>query len=125
MISQNSLPAAEDVPKLEYATKVLTESMRMYPPAWILVREALKDCEIGGYRIPKGKDVIMSQYVNHHDPRFFPEPEKFEPDRWSGEAKLPKFAYFLFGGGPRSCVGEPFAWMEGCRSWLPSRGIGL
>ena len=87
--------------------------MRLYPPAWILVREALKDCEIGEYRIPKGSDVVISQYVNHHDPRYFPDPEKFDPERWSSDLKLPKFAYFPFGGGPRSCVGEPFAWMEG------------
>jgi cytochrome P450 len=109
-----SPPTVDDVPRLEYATKVLTESMRLYPPAWILTREALEDCVIGGYSIPKGATVILSQYVTHHDPRFFPEPQRFDPDRWSPEmkSKLPKFAYFPFGGGVRSCVGEPFAWME-------------
>ena len=98
---------------LEYTIKVLKESMRLYPPAWVLVREALKDCELGGYMIPKGADVVISQYVSHHDPRFFTEPDKFNPDRWNDMKALPKFAYFPFGGGPRSCVGEPFAWMEG------------
>jgi cytochrome P450 len=115
LIPKDSVPSAEDVPKLEYTTKVFTESMRIYPPAWILPRQSVKDVSIGGYNIPVGSDVVMSQYVNHHDPRFFPEPEKFDPDRWTPEMKkkLPKFAYFPFGGGPRSCVGEPFAWMEG------------
>ncbi|MGI0085135.1 MAG: cytochrome P450, partial [Nitrososphaerales archaeon] len=115
LISGSSIPSAEDIPKLEYATKVFTESMRLYPPAWILPREALSDSVIGGYFIPAGANVVMSQFVNHHDPRFFPDPEKFLPERWTNEfkEKLPKFAYFPFGGGPRSCIGEPFAWMEG------------
>ncbi len=113
VISKGSLPTTEDIPKLQYTRRVFTESMRLYPPAWVLVREALRDCEIGGYMIPKGSDVVISQYVNHHDPRYFPDPERLDPDRWNGEVKLPKFAYFPFGGGSRSCVGEPFAWMEG------------
>ncbi len=108
-------PSVEDIPRLEYTTKVLTESMRLYPPAWVLPREALNDCVIGGYSIPKGATVILSQYVTHHDPRFFPDPQKFDPDRWTPEmrSELPKFAYFPFGGGARGCVGEPLAWMEG------------
>ena len=115
VISKNSLPSAADVPKLEFTRKVLTESMRLYPPAWVLVRESVQDCVIGGYAIPAGADVIVSQFVNHHDPRFFPDPEEFKPERWTEEMMntLPKFAYFPFGGGSRSCVGEPFAWMEG------------
>ena len=108
-------PTYEDVPRLEYTTKVLTESMRIYPPAWVLVRQAVNDSVIGGYLVPKGADLVLSQYVTHHDPRLFPEPERFDPDRWTPEMRraLPKFAYFPFGGGARSCVGEPFAWMEG------------
>jgi cytochrome P450 len=108
-------PTADDIPKLEYTTKVLTESMRLYPPAWVLSREAAKDCLVGGYFIPKGAQVLVSQYVTHHDPRFFKDPEKFDPDRWTPalRSSLPRFAYFPFGGGARSCVGEPFAWMEG------------
>jgi cytochrome P450 len=111
----NSLPNSKDFEKLVFTTKVLTESMRLFPPAWVLVRQALQDCTIGGYFIPKESGVVMSQFVNHRDPRFFENPEEFDPDRWSPELKqkLPKFAYFPFGGGPRSCVGEPFAWMEG------------
>ncbi len=106
---------ASDVPKLEYTVKVFTESMRIYPPAWILPREASKDTKIGECLIPSGASVLMSQLINHRDPKFFSHPEKFEPERWTTEfrKKLPKFAYFPFGGGPRSCVGEPFAWMEG------------
>ena len=108
-------PSYEDVPRLEYTTKVLTESMRVYPPAWILVRQAVKDSVVGGYSVPRGADLVLSQYVTHHDPRLFREPERFDPDRWTPEMRsaLPKFAYFPFGGGARSCIGEPFAWMEG------------
>ena len=108
-------PTYEDVPRLEYTTKVLTESMRLYPPAWILVRQAVKDCVIGGYAIRKGANLVVSQYVTHHDPRLFREPESFDPDRWTPAMRsaLPRFAYFPFGGGARSCMGEPFAWMEG------------
>lgn len=115
VLQDGSAPSMEDVTRLEYTTKVLTESMRLYPPAWVLTREALDDCVIGGYSVPKGATVILSQYVTQHDPRFFPDPERFDPDRWTPEmrSKLPKFAYFPFGGGARSCVGEPFAWMEG------------
>ena len=108
-------PNYEDIPKLGYTTKVFTESMRVFPPAWVLPRQPIEDCNIGGYLIPANVQVLMSQYVVHHDPRYFAEPENFNPDRWTKDmtSKLPKFAYFPFGGGPRSCVGEPFAWMEG------------
>ena len=115
VLEEGRHPAFEDIPRLEYTNKVLTESMRLYPPAWLLTREALDDCVIGGYAIPKGADVALSQFVMHHNPKYFPDPEKFDPDRWTSEMrrKLPKFAYFPFGGGARSCVGEPLAWMEG------------
>jgi cytochrome P450 len=115
IIGKGSLPTASDYEKLEYTTKVFIESMRLYPPAWVLVRQSLEDCIIGGYYIPKGSGVVMSQFVTHRDPRFFEKPEEFYPERWTlaMKEKLPKFAYFPFGGGPRSCVGEPFAWMEG------------
>jgi cytochrome P450 len=114
-VLDDKAPTFTDVPQLPYITNVFTESMRLYPPAWILTRQATKDTVIGPYAISSGTDVLMSQYVVHHDPRFYENPEQFNPDRWTKEmkAKLPKFAYFPFGGGPRSCVGEPFAWMEG------------
>jgi cytochrome P450 len=94
---------------------ILTESMRLYPPAWAVGRRAIADFEIGGYRIPARSMVLMSQYITHRDPRFYPEPERFDPDRWLPDAVAtrPKFAYFPFGGGTRICIGEHFAWMEG------------
>jgi cytochrome P450 len=114
-VLQGRVPYFQDVPKLPYTRMVLTESMRLYPPAWVLGREAIRPTRIGGYLIPKGAAVFMSQFVIHHDPRFYPDPYQFKPERWlpEEEKKLPRFAYFPFSGGPRSCVGEQFAWMEG------------
>ncbi len=104
-----------DLPALRYTEMVLAESMRLYPPAWILGRRALVDYEVGGCVIPKGSIVAACQWVTHRDPRFFPEPERFDPERFRPEAReaRPKFSYFPFGGGPRVCIGESFAWMEG------------
>ena len=108
-------PVFADVAQLKYTEMVLAESMRLYPPAWAIGRMALNDLEIGGYVVPKRSLVLMSQYVMHHDPRYFPEPGRFDPERWSPEARetRPQFSYFPFGGGPRRCIGEGFAWMEG------------
>jgi cytochrome P450 len=108
-------PTVEDLPKLTYTEMVLAESMRLYPPAWIIGRRALEDYAANSYRIPAGSLVLMSQHVMHRDPRYYPNPERFDPLRFSTEAKAarPKFAYFPFGGGPRLCLGEAFAWMEG------------
>lgn len=109
------LPTVEDLPKLAYTEKVLAESMRLYPPAWMVGYRAIGDYAVGDYFLPAGSVVLMSQYVMHHDPRYFPDPFRFDPERWTPEAKVarPKFSYFPFGGGPRVCIGEPFAWMEG------------
>ncbi len=111
----NVPPSFADIPKLEYTEKVLAESMRLYPPAWAIGRQAIHDCKIGRYTIPAGSTILMSQYLIHRDPRFFPEPERFDPERWNIDRRtnLPRFSYFPFGGGPRSCIGEPFAWTEG------------
>jgi cytochrome P450 len=110
-------PTSDDVKNLAYTTNVLTESMRLYPPAYAIGREATQDYPILGtsYVASKGATVAVSQYILHRDPRFFSEPGRFDPDRWTAEmrSKLPRFAYFPFGAGPRSCIGEPFAWMEG------------
>jgi cytochrome P450 len=108
------LPTLEDLPRLEYSAMVLSESMRLYPPAWAMGREALEDVSIGPYRLRKGSMVFFSQYIVHRDPRFFPHPERFWPERFTTEAKAarPRFSYFPFGGGGRQCIGESFAWME-------------
>jgi cytochrome P450 len=108
-------PTMEDLSKLGYTERVLTESMRLYPPAWILGRRALVDHDVDGYRIPAGSIVVASEYIVHHDPRWFSDPYRFDPDRWEPDqvALRPKFSYFPFGGGQRLCIGEPFAWMEG------------
>lgn len=107
-------PTADDLPRLRYAEMVLSESMRLYPPAWGLVRTAAEEVHFGPYTVPKGTVISAVSYVVHRDPRFFPDPLRFDPERWTPEAKAarPRFAYFPFGGGPRQCIGEPFAWME-------------
>jgi cytochrome P450 len=108
------LPAVPDIPSLPYVEKVVTESMRLYPPAWIIGRRALHDYRIGEWVAPARSIFVMSPYVLQRDARYFPEPERFNPDRWTADfrAALPPFAYFPFGGGPRRCIGESFAWME-------------
>lgn len=107
-------PCVEDIPALKYTDKVIRESMRLKPPAWLTQREALVDVEIGGYRIPAGKNVAMSPLAIHNDPRWYDNPEQFNPDRWTDEfkQKLPRFAYFPFSGGPRLCIGQQFAMLE-------------
>lgn len=107
-------PTVADMPGLRYTEMVVKESMRLYPPAWRVGREAIRECTIGGYRIPAGAQVIVSQWVLHRDPRFFDNPETFDPLRWEPEraAALPKYAYFPFAGGARRCIGDSFAMME-------------
>jgi cytochrome P450 len=109
------IPTTEDIPKLQYTEKVLRESMRIYPPVWTMGRYVENDYQVGEYTIPAGSSILMSQYVMHHDPRYYEEPEQFNPDRWTAKFKtdLPRFSYFPFGGGIRGCIGEPFAWTEG------------
>ncbi|MDB5357168.1 MAG: Cytochrome [Phycisphaerales bacterium] len=107
-------PTVEDVEKLPYTRMVIAETMRLYPPAWALGREATKDVEIGGWMVPAGSVILVSQWVTHRDPRWYPEPEKFDPLRWTPEerAKRPRWSYYPFGGGSRQCIGESFAWIE-------------
>ncbi len=108
-------PTAADVPRLPFTRAAFAESMRLYPPAWAIGREPLEDFEIGGYRIPAGTIVLMSPYLSHRDPRWWTDAEAYRPERWmpENEDALPRQAYFPFGGGPRKCIGEGFAWTEG------------
>ena len=105
----------DDLALLPYTRMVVAESMRLYPPAWAIGRRAINSFEVPGFTIPARSVVLMSQYITHRDARFFPDPEVFNPDRWTAEAQAtrPKFSYFPFGGGARVCIGEQFAWMEG------------
>jgi len=107
-------PQVEDVPRLRYAEWVIKEAMRLYPPAWGLGREAVADCEIGGYHVPKGTQVLTIQWVVHRDPRWYEDPGAFRPERWADdlERRLPRCAYFPFGDGPRICIGQQFALTE-------------
>ena len=108
------LPTVDDLPALPYTRAVLAESMRVMPPAYVVGRQPLRDMEIGGFRVEEGSIVLMSPWVIQRDPRWWPDPLRFDPARWTPEmeAALPKFAYFPFGGGPRKCIGEGFAWTE-------------
>ena len=108
------LATAEDVPRLVYARRVLAESMRLYPPAWAIGRRLVGEWRAGEYEVPRRSVVLMSQWVMHRDERYWPEAERFDPERWTEEAekRRPRFAYFPFGSGPRSCIGEAFAWLE-------------
>ena len=107
-------PALEDLPRLPYTGNVITESLRLYPPAWGLARVAVENHELAGYPVKKGMGVAMAQWVVHRDTRWYDAPEEFRPERWEGDfiKRIPRFAYFPFGGGPRQCIGNAFALME-------------
>jgi cytochrome P450 len=109
------LPAYEDIPDLDYTRMVFSEALRMYPPAYVLGRSPLSDYPVRDYTIPAGSTILLSPYVMQHDPRYYMDPYRFDPLRWKydEEASRPKYSYFPFGGGPRLCIGEPFAWAEG------------
>lgn len=108
------LPTVVDLPRLVYTGEIVAEVLRLYPPLWIITREAIEDVEIGGCTVRKGTIAMFCQWTLHRDARYFERPEQFEPERWAdGLAKrLPRFAYFPFGGGPRICLGNTFALME-------------
>lgn len=107
-------PEPGDLERLPYTEQVVSEAMRLYPPIYVIARRASEDTEIGGYPVPRGAEVIVWVYMAHRDPRFFPDPEVFRPERFTKEqlATLPRHAYLPFGGGPRACIGKTFAMME-------------
>ena len=107
--------SAADVPGLVYTRAILAEALRLYPPAWVLARHAVEPFQFDEGEVPAGALVLMSQYLLHRDDRWFDRPHDFAPDRWfpGRPTDTPRTAYFPFGAGPRSCVGESFAWMEG------------
>lgn len=108
------LPRFEDLPRLRYTEQVVKESMRLYPPVWAVGREVVEDFTAGGFRIPAGAQIVISQWILHRDRRWFDAPEEFRPERWAeGLAeRLPKYAYIPFSAGPRNCIGSSFAMME-------------
>ena len=110
-VLENRVPRVEHIEKLYYTRMVFAEAMRLYLPAWTLARRVRGPYKVGGYVIPANSHIIMSQYVMHRDPRYYPNPHRFEPERWAPEqqASRPQFLYFPFGGGPRRCIGESFA----------------
>jgi cytochrome P450 len=107
-------PTVDDLPRLRFTEAVLLEALRLYPPAYVIGREAADDCEVAGYPVPRGMTFLMSQWVVHRDERFFEAADQFRPQRWLGDLphRLPKYAYFPFGGGPRLCIGNTFAMLE-------------
>ena len=114
-VLEGRAPSISDLPQLRYTEMVFAEAMRLYPPAWAIGRMAKGPFELGGAEIAARSICIVSPYVTQRDPRWFPDPDRFDPRRWAQEARdaRPKFSYFPFGGGARVCIGERFAWMEG------------
>ena len=111
----NRPPTPEDYGSLRYAEMVFSEAMRLYPPAWGIARTVVEPYEAFGTVFPQRALVLTSQWITHRDERWYPNPLHFDPERWTPEARAtrPKFSYFPFGAGPRQCIGESFAWMEG------------
>jgi len=132
----NRSATADDYSRLPYATQVFSEVLRLYPPVWVTVRTCAEPYEIAGYKIQPGNVIAAPQFVVHRDPRFYPDPLRFDPDRFSPEAKeaaksRPRFAFFPFAGGSRQCIGEGLAWMESvlslatiARDWRLSPPLG-
>ncbi|MBK6589454.1 MAG: cytochrome P450 [Acidobacteria bacterium] len=110
------VPTIDDIPNLKYTEHVLAESMRLFPPAWAIGRQAVEDHELGGFKIAKGSTVLMSPFILQHDARFWDDADKFTPERWETQSVKEagnRNIYFPFGGGIRRCIGESFAWSEG------------
>jgi cytochrome P450 len=114
-VLEGRMPSLDDLPRLKYAEMVLAESMRLYPPAWAMGRQATREIELGPYKFPAGTYFFFSQYLIQRSAEHFPDPLRFDPERFTPEnkARRSRFVYFPFGAGSRQCIGEPFAWMEG------------
>ena len=114
-VLNGNAPEMADLANLKYTEMVLAESMRLYPPVWAMGRQAITDVEIGPYFLPKDTTMVLMQYVMHRNAKYFPDPLRFDPERFAPEAKAsrPRLSYFPFGAGARQCIGEAFAWMEG------------
>jgi len=114
-VLQGRTPTYADLARLPYCLQVFKEAMRLYPPAYAFSRRAIRDVEIDGYRVPKNWFVLLTPYTLHRREEYFPEPEKFQPERFTPEREkqLPRYAYLPFGAGPRICIGQYFAMMEG------------
>ncbi|MFC4359708.1 cytochrome P450 [Halobium salinum] len=108
------VPTAADTRKLDYLERVLLETMRLYPPVYVMFRETKTDVRLGGYRVPEGAAIMLPQWVVHRSERWYDDPLEFDPDRWLPErrSERPQFAYFPFGGGPRHCIGRQFSLLE-------------
>jgi cytochrome P450 len=107
-------PTIDDLPALPYTRSVLAEAMRLYPPVWAISRQAVDDCQVGGCQVPRGAVITLCPYLTHRDPRWWPDADRFAPERWASDASAgrPRYAYVPFGAGNRLCIGEHFAWME-------------
>jgi cytochrome P450 len=112
VLGNKGAPSLSDLQRLNYTQKVLKESMRLYPPAWLLGREAVTDTRIGGAKIRKGETILISQWVMHRSKEYFEHADEFRPERWDVDLALPRFVYFPFGAGPRVCIGAAFATLE-------------
>lgn len=108
-------PSLEDIPHLQYTASVFREALRLFPPAWLITREAVSPYMLGEMNVSPGSTILMSPYATHQDSRFWEAPAEFRPERWLGDQSngRPKFAFFPFGAGTRICIGEHFAMMEG------------
>jgi cytochrome P450 len=115
LVLDGRIPAGDDYHRLPYTRQVFAESLRFYPPVWILTRRVLRDMPVSGGVLPADSILFVSEWVIHHDPRWYPDPERFDPERFTEEATRgrPEHAFFPFGAGRRGCVGSPFAWLEG------------
>jgi cytochrome P450 len=115
-VLQGRVPGLDDLKRMPYTEKVLNESMRVYPPAWsLMVRQAVDDIQLGGTTVPKGSVMLIPMWTIHRDSRIYPDPLRFDPERFDGDWKkrYPPYAFFPFGGGPHVCVGSHLAMFEG------------